>query len=61
MTEEMKIKMFEKMLWLEKMAQKQVDGKLYDKRDYWAEQNGAFEMLQILELSSEYIRWSEGK
>lgn len=61
MTNEMKLQLFEKMLELEHKGELQSEGKLFDHVNYIAESNGAFQMLQILGISSEYIRWSEGK
>ena len=60
-TEEMKIALFERMLWLEHMGEDQGDGKLFDHRDYIAESDGAYSMLEVLGLGREYIRWSYGK
>ena len=61
MTDDMKIKLFEKMLWLEHMSELYCDGKLYDKVDYWSECNGAFRMLEVIGLNTEYIYWAIGK
>ena len=61
MSQEIKEKLFEKMLWLEHMSEAQCNGKLYDKRDYFAESNGAYEMLTILGIGREYINWAIGK
>lgn len=57
MTEEIKRKLFEEMLRLEHLS----EVKTYDNRDYFEQANGAFAMLEILGLGSEYIRFSEGK
>ena len=57
MTEEMKLKLFEKMLYLENMGAKVT----YDHRDYVEQSNGAYEMLMILGLDHEYINWAVGK
>lgn len=57
MTEEMKIKLFENMLRLEHLSDKQT----YDNRNYFEQADGAFQMLQIMGLSKEYIEWSCGK
>lgn len=57
----MKEKLFEKMLWLEHMAELQSEGKLYDNRDYFSESNGAYAMLQVMGIDREYINWAVGK
>lgn len=57
MNEEMKIKLFEKVLELEHLA----EAKTYDGRNYFDQSEGAFSMLQILGLGSEYINWAVGK
>lgn len=57
MTEEMKIKLFENMLRLEHLCEK----KTYDNRDYFEQADGAFQMLEIMGLSKEYIKWAFGK
>lgn len=57
MSEEMKLKLFEKMLQLEHKSEKVT----YDHHNYFEQSNGAFAMLQVLGLDREYIRWSEGK
>lgn len=57
MTEEIKTKMFEKLLELEHKSEKVT----YDHRNYFEQANGAFEMLRVLGIDREYIRWSEGK
>lgn len=57
MTQEMKTAMFENMLRLEKLSEKTT----YDGRDYFEQAEGAFSMLTILGLASEYVNWSEGK
>ena len=61
MSQEMKEKMFNKVLWLERMGELQADGKLYDNRDYIAESDGAYEMLTILGIGREYLNWAIGK
>ena len=57
MNEEMKMKLFNEMLYLETMANE----KTYDGRNYFEQMEGAFKMLAILGIEDEYIRWSEGK
>ena len=57
MAEEMKLKLFEKMLELEHKSEQVT----YDNRDYFEQADGAFTMLQVLGLDREYIRWSDGK
>lgn len=57
MTQDMKVKLFEKTLELEHLAEK----KTYDGRNYAEQADGAFQMLEILGLSSEYIEWSFGR
>ena len=57
MSEEIKAKLFEKMLELEHLAEVET----FDGRDYFEQSDGAFQMLQIMGLGSEYIRWSFGK
>lgn len=57
MTEEIKIKLFENMLRLEHLRSERT----YDNRDYFEQSDGAFQMLQIMGLSKEYIKWSFGK
>ena len=56
-SEERKIEMFEKMLELEHLAEKAT----FDNRNYSEQADGAFQMLQIIGLSREYIKWSYGK
>ena len=53
----MKVKLFNKMLELEHLA----EARTFDGRNYNEEANGAFQMLEILGIAKEYIRWSEGK
>lgn len=53
MTEEMKLNLFKMMLSLEEMA----DGQTYDGHNYYEQANGAYAMLKVLGLGSEYIRW----
>lgn len=60
-TEEMKTALFRKMLELEHLSELYCDGKLFDNVDYFSEANGAFAMLQVMGLNSEYIRWAYGK
>lgn len=57
MSEEIKTALFEKMLHLEHMSEKTT----YDHRDYCEQANGAYEMLEVLGLGKEYIRWAEGR
>lgn len=57
MTEDMKLRLFEKVLLLERLG----NTATYDNRDYFEQANGAFEMLVVLGLGTEYIRWSDGK
>ena len=57
MTEEMKVKLFKEVLRLEHLAEKTT----YDGRDYYEQSEGAFKMLTIMGLGSEYIKWSVGK
>lgn len=54
MTAEMKMKLFEKMFELERLGSVQT----YDGRDYFEQSNGAYEMLRILGLDLDYIKWS---
>lgn len=61
MEDEMKLKLFERMLNLEKLGEMQTNGKLFDHVNYIEMSNGAYEMLRILGLDREYIRWSYGK
>ena len=56
-TEEMKLKIFKTMLWLEHLAEIET----YDGIDYAARAHGAAEIVNVLGLSGEYIRWSYGK
>ena len=57
MEESTKMKLFDEMLRLETLA----NSKTYDGRDYFEQAEGAYNMLQVLGLGGEYIRWSEGK
>lgn len=57
MTNEMKEKLFNKLLELEHLA----EANTFDGRNYYEEANGAFQMLCILGLAKEYIKWSYGK
>ena len=57
MTEEVKLKLFEEMLRLEHLAEITT----YDGVDYFYKSEGAFKMLEILGLDSEYIWWAVGK
>lgn len=59
-TEEKKIEMFTKCLEYETLSNKHTYD-TYDNRDYFERSEGAFAILQILGLGSEYIHWSEGK
>ena len=56
-TEETKIKLFEKVLEKEHLAEVTT----YNSRAYKAESDGAYEMLEVLGLHTEYIRWAIGK
>lgn len=63
-TEQMKLELFHKMLYMEHMAEQQQDGKLYGPLNAWdwnSESQGAFQMLEIMGLGRAYIRWSNGK
>ena len=53
----MKEKLFNKLLELEHLA----EANTFDGRNYYEEANGAFQMLCILGLAKEYIKWSYGK
>lgn len=57
MTKEMKMKLFEEMLRLEHLAERRT----YDGNNYCEQSEGAFKMLEILGLSTEYIWWAVGK
>ena len=57
LTEEMKLKLFERLLWLEHMGEETT----YDHRNYSAESDGAYSMLQVLGLGREYLNWAMGK
>lgn len=57
MTEEMKLKLFEGMLRLEKLSQTPT----FDGRDYNEQANGAYGMLQILGINLEYLKWADDK
>lgn len=57
MTEELKRKLFERVLWLEHMAEETT----YDHHDYSSESDGAYSMLEVLGLGREYINWAIGK
>lgn len=57
MPEEMKLKLFEKMLQLEHLAEME----LFDKIDYYEQAEGAFKMLGVIGLEREYLKWSYGK
>ena len=57
LNEEMKIKLFEKVLELEHLA----EAHTFDGRNYCEQSDVAFQMLQIMGLGSEYINWSYGK
>ena len=56
-TNELKEKLFNKMLELEHLANVET----YDHRNYFEQSNGAFHMLALLGLDKEYIEWSFGK
>lgn len=51
------MELFEKVLELEHLAEKET----YDNRNYYEQAIGAFQMLKILGVASEYVRWAEGK
>lgn len=53
----MKVKLFNKMLELEHLAEAQT----FDGRNYNEEANGAFQMLEILGIAKEYIHWAYNK
>ena len=55
--EEMKIKLFQKVLDLEHLA----EAHTFDGRNYCEQSEGAFAMLEVMGLGREYIRWSYGK
>lgn len=55
MNSEIKLKLFEEMFKLEELAQSEV----FDQRDYFEQSEGAYKMLKILGLDTEYRRWSE--
>lgn len=57
MTKEMKIKLFENMLALEKLAEKET----YDGRNYFEQTEGFYKALITLGLNKEYLNWSVGK
>ena len=57
MTEEVKLKLFEEMLRLEHLSKI----KTHNSVDYYDQSQGAFKMLKVLGLDSEYIWWSIGK
>ena len=57
MTKAEKEKLFSKMLQLEKLA----DMKDIVKKDYFEQANGAYKMLGVLGLESEYYNWAIGK
>lgn len=56
-SEEKKIEMFTKCLEYETLSEKRT----YDNRDYFELSEGAFAIIDILGLGSEYINWSYGK
>ena len=56
-SEEKKIEMFTKCLEYETLF----SIKTYDNEDYYALSEGAFNIIDILGLGSEYINWSYGK
>lgn len=53
--EDIIIRLFEKMRELEDKANE----KHFDGSDYYQQSQGAYEMLQILELGRKYIRWDQ--
>lgn len=57
MTDEMKLKLFEKMLELEHLGETAT----YDGRNYAEQSNGAYALLKVFGLGEEYINWSCGK
>ncbi len=57
MTKAEKEKLFSKMLQLEKLA----NMKDIVKKDYFEQANGAYKMLGVLGLESEYYNWAIGK
>jgi hypothetical protein len=56
-SDETKMKLFQEMLRLEHLG----ETKTYDGRNYVDQSDGAFEMLKILGLATEYIKWALGK
>lgn len=56
-SEEKKIEMFTKCLEYETLSNRRT----YDNRDYFELSEGAFAIIDILGLGSEYINWSYGK
>ena len=60
-TDEMKTKMFEKVLEYEKLAIKQDYYGSIELTDYHDKSDGAFNILEILGLGGEYVKWSYGK
>lgn len=57
MSKEEKIKLFNTVLDLTKLAQEPT----YDKRNYFEQSEGAYKMLSALGIESEYIHWSIDK
>lgn len=57
MNSETKLKLFEEMLKLEDLAQYET----FDNRDYFEQSCGAYKMLEVLGLDTEYVEWSYGK
>lgn len=57
LSEEMKIKLFQKVLELEHLAEVPT----FDGRNYCEQSDGAFQMLEVMGLGREYIRWSYGR
>lgn len=57
LSEEVKTRLFKQMLRLEKLGEVVT----YDGRDYVEQSEGAYLMLMILGISSEYIDWAYGK
>lgn len=57
MTNEIKMKLFERVLELEHLGEVET----FDGRNYSEQTDGAFQMLQILGISKEYLDWAIGK
>lgn len=58
MTKNEKEKLFKHMLWLE---HKEDEEATYVETNYHEQASGAFAMLQVLGIASEYINWAIGK